>query len=332
METLIHDLRFALRAIRRSPGAVAAAVVSLALGIGANVTIFSAADVFLFRPLPYEEADRLVYVFSSVPDRGWTNNVNSIPDFLDFREESRTMDVASMRSRNYNLSGGDRPERIEGRRVSWNFFRVLRVRPALGRTFLAEEEREGQHRVAIISDELWRRRFGAETSIIGQTLLLDSEVYTIVGVLPPKFWYGSRTTEIWTPFGITGEEDRGSHFLHSFARLEPNATVEQANAEIEAIAYRLAEAYPESNEGWSAGVKPLRDEVFPIEFQMGSLISSVAVAFVLLIACFNVANLMLTRVAERGREIALRGALGAGRGRIVRQFLTEAMMVSFLGR
>jgi putative ABC transport system permease protein len=331
METLIHDLRFALRAIRRSPGAVAAAVISLALGIGANVTIFSAADVFLFRPLPYEEADRLVYVFSSVPDRGWTNNVNSIPDFLDFREESGTMDVASMRSRNYNLSGGDRPERIEGRRVSWNFFRVLRVRPILGRTFLAEEERDGQHRVAIISDELWRRRFGAETSIIGQTLLLDSEVYTIVGVLPPKFWYGSRTTEIWTPFGITGEEDRGSHFLHSFARLEPNATVEQANAEIEAIAYRLAEAYPESNEGWSAGVKPLRDEVFPVEFQMGSLISSVAVAFVLLIACFNVANLMLTRVAERGREIALRGALGAGRGRIVRQFLTEAMMVSFLG-
>jgi putative ABC transport system permease protein len=310
---------------------VAAATLSLALGIGANVTIFSAADVFLFRPLPYEEADRLLYVFSSVPDRGWTDNVNSIPDFLDFRQESRTMDVASMRGRDYNLSGGDRPERIEGVRVSWNFFRVLRVRPALGRTFLSEEEQDGQHRVAIISDGLWRRRFGAEASIIGQIILLDGESFTVVGVLPPKFWYGRRTTEIWTPFGITGEEDRGSHFLHSFARLEPNATVEQANAEIKAVAYRLAEAYPESNEGWSAGVKSLHDEVFPIEFQMGSLISSVAVAFVLLIACFNVANLMLTRVAERGREIALRGALGAGRGRIVRQFLTEAMIVSFLG-
>jgi putative ABC transport system permease protein len=331
METWIHDIRFALRTLRRSPGVVAAAIVSLALGIGANVTIFSAADVFLFRPLPYEESDLLLHVFNTVPDRGWTNNVNSIPDFLDFRKESRTMDVASMRGRDYNLSGRDRPERIEGVRISWNFFRVLRVRPALGRTFSSEEEQDGQHRVAILSDGLWRRRFGAETSIIGQTILLDGESFTVVGVLPPKFWYGNRTTEIWTPFRITGEEDRGSHFLHSFARLEPDATVEQAHAEIEAIAYRLEEAYPESNEGWSAGVKSLHDEVFPIEFKMGSLISSVAVAFVLLIACFNVANLMLTRVAERGREIALRGALGAARGRIVRQFLTEAMIVSFLG-
>jgi putative ABC transport system permease protein len=241
------------------------------------------------------------------------------------------MDVATTYGRDFNLSGGDRPERINGERASWNYFQVLGVQPILGRTFRAEEERDGEHRVALLSNGLWRRRFGADPSVIGQSLLLDGESYAIVGVLPPRFQFYESRTEIWTPIPITGEEARGSHFLQPVARLRPGATREQANAEVAAIADRLALEYPESNDGWGAGARDLRRQIFSEEFRMGSLIASVAVAFVLLIACANVANLMLTRVAGRAREIAVRGALGAGRGRIVRQLLTEAMIVSSMG-
>jgi len=285
----------------------------------------------MIRPLPYDEPDRLLHVFSTVPERGWTNNVQSVPDFLDIREQSSTMNVATSRSGAYNMSGDDEPERITGDYVSWNFFEVLHVQPALGRTFRPEEELRGEHHVAVITDRLWKRRFAADSGVIGQTILLDDEPYIVIGVLPDDFWYNNTKNEIYTPIGVTGEEGRGNHSWTSIARLAPGATIEQARAEVEQIAARLEEAYPENNEGWSAGVKSLHDEVFDEGFYMGSLISSVSTAFVLLIACANVANLMLTRVAGRGREIAVRRALGAGSGRIVRQLLTEATIVSFLG-
>lgn len=331
MESLLADIRYGLRSIRKNPGVIAVAIVSLGLGIGANVTIFSAVDVFMFRPLPYPEAHRLLHVYSTVPARGWTHNSVSIPDFLDIREQSQTMDVAVSYGRDFNVSGGDRPERIDGERASWNYFQVLQIQPILGRTFRPEEEREGQHRVAVLGNGLWRRRFGADPSVVGRTLELDGESYTVVGVLPPRFQFFQSPTEIWTPIPLTGDESRGSHFLAPVARLRPGATLEQSNAEVAAIADRLAREYPETNDGWGAGTRELHRQIFSVEFRMGSLIASVAVAFVLLIACANVANLMLTRVAGRGREIALRAALGAGRGRIVRQLLTEAMIVSLLG-
>jgi putative ABC transport system permease protein len=331
MESLLADIRYSLRSIRKSPGVIAVAIVSLGLGIGANVTIFSAVDVFMFRPLPYPEAHRLVHVYSTVPARGWTHNAMSIPDFLDIREQSQTMDVAASYGRDFNVSGGDRPERIDGERASWNYFQVLRIQPILGRTFRPEEERDGQHRVAILGNGLWRRRFGADPSVVGRTLELDGESYTVVGVLPPRFQFFQSPTEIWTPIPLTGDESRGSHFLAPVARLRPGTTLEQSNAEVSAIADRLAREYPETNDGWGAGTRELHRQIFSVEFRMGSLIASVAVAFVLLIACANVANLMLTRVAGKGREIAVRAALGAGRRRIVRQLLTEAMIVSLLG-
>ncbi|UCD24327.1 MAG: ABC transporter permease, partial [Gemmatimonadota bacterium] len=331
MDSIFGDIRYTLRSIRKSPGIIAVAVLSLGLGIGANVTIFSAVDVFMFRPLPYPEADRLLHVYSTVPERGWNFNSVSLPDYLDFREQSRTMEVATTYGRDFNLSGGDRPERIDGERASWNYFQVLRIQPIMGRTFRPEEEREGDHHVAILSNGLWRRRFGADPAVIGQSVQLDGESYSIVGVLPPRFQFYESRTEIWTPIPVTGEEHRGNHFMAPVARLAPDATLEQAHAEVATIADRLALEYPETNQGWGAGARELHRQIFSEEFRMGSLIASVAVAFVLLIACANVANLMLTRVAGRGREIAVRGALGAGRGRIVRQLLTEAMIVSLMG-
>jgi len=331
MKSFWQDFRYGVRVLQAHPGFTAVAIFSLALGIGANVAIFSAVDVFMIRPLPYDEPDRLLHVFSSVPERGWTNNVQSIPDFLDIREQSTTMNVAAARDSAYNMAGEDEPERVSGNRVSWNFFEVLHVQANLGRTFRPEEELDGEHRVAVIADALWQRRFGADAGIVGQTILLDDAPYVVIGVLPDDFWYGSTRNEIYTPIGVTGEENRGSHSWTSTARLEDGATIEQARAEVEQIAARLEEAFPDSNQGWSAGVQSLHDEVFDEGFYMGSLISSVATAFVLLIACANVANLMLTRVAGRGREIAVRRSLGAGAGRIVRQLLTEAAIVSFLG-
>lgn len=330
MESLLADIRYSLRSIRRSPGVVVIAMLSLGLGIGANVTIFSAVDVFMLRPLPYPEADRLVHVFSTVPERGWTYNSISIPDFLDFREESQAIDIAATHSGDVNLAGDGEPERINGERSSWNYFQVLQVVPVLGRTFTAEEERAGHH-VAMISHGLWRRRFGADRSLIDSEVLLDGVAHTIVGILPPRFQLGEEPTDLWRPLGLTGDENRGSHFLAPVGRLRPGATLEQANAEVATIADRLAQAYPETNQGWGAGVRELHRQIFSDEFRMGSLISSVAGAFVLLIACANVANLMLARVAGQTREITVRGALGASRGRIARQLLTEAMIVSVGG-
>ncbi len=331
MDNLKQDLIYALRTLRKSPGLVAVAVMSLALGIGSNVAIFAAVDVFMLRPLPFDGEDRLLDVFSTVPERGWMHNVLSIPDFLDYREQSRTMNVGGRYGSDFNMSGTDVPERVDGSRVSWNFFEALGTQPVLGRTFRPEEESDGQDQVVILSDGLWRRRFGADPEIIGQTLLLDAEPHTVIGVLPPKFWVDDDVIDIYAPFGLTGEEGRGNHFMAAVGRLHPGATEEQARSEVVEIARRLEESYPESNEGWSGGVRLFRKQLFSEEFEMGSLISSVAVAFVLLIACANVANLMLTKVSARDREIAVRCALGAGRPRIIRQLLTEAMIISFMG-
>ncbi len=331
LESVVGDITLAFRAFRRSPGIIAVAVISLALGIGANTAIFSVVDTFMFRPLSFTEPERLVHVYATLPERGWNYNEVSIANFVDFREQSRTTDIAASYARDFNLSSGDGPERINGERASWNYFRVLGVQPVHGRTFTADEEQRGQHHVAIVSNGLWRRRFGAAPSLVGQTVQLDGEQYTVVGILPPTFrWYGSNT-EIWTPFGLAGDESRGSNVLKPIGRLRPDATLEQANTELSGIARRLEGAYPESNRGWGAGVQGLHGLIFPEQFETGSLILTVAVAFVLLITCANVANLMLTRVVRRGREIALRRALGAGRGRIVRQLLTEAMIVSVFG-
>ena len=331
MERIWQDFKYGLRSLRRGGLLIAIAVLSLAVGIGANTTIFSAVDVFMLRPLPYPESEDLNIVYTTNRERGWSQVSFSVPDFVDFRERSQTMMVAASDGDAFNLSEGDRPERLQGRQLSANFFSALGVQPALGRGFIPEEEIEGQHYVAVISDGLWQRRFGGDPDILGTTVLLDGEAHTIVGVMPSDFWYGSLFDDVWVPLSMTGEENRNSHYIEVLARVKPGSTRDQAQDEAERIAGQLVSEYPETNSGNGAAIITLHEDIFNEGFRVGTSISTLAVLFLLLIACANVANLLLTHAAGREREVAVRTALGAGRARIVRQFLTEALILSFVG-
>ncbi len=331
MRTVWRDFKYGMRSLRRGGLIIAIAVLSLGIGIGSVTTIFSAVDVFMLRPLPFPDSDRLLAVYTTNPERGWTAVWFSPPDFVDFRERSQTMEVASSTGAAFNLSEGDRPERIEGRRLSWNFTRVLGVQPALGRGFLPEEETEGRDRVAIISHGLWQRRFGADPAVQGASFLLDGEPYTVVGVMPPDFWYGSIFDDVWVPLTITGREGRNSHYLMGIARLNEGFAPEQAHDEAARIAAQLEVEYPETNAGNGARTVGLRADIFNEGFRVGSTISMLATLFLLLIACANVANLLLTHAAGREREMAVRAAIGASRGRIASQYLTETLALSVAG-
>jgi putative ABC transport system permease protein len=331
MHDLLQDLKYALRSLRRGGALIVIAVLSLAIGIGANTAIFSAVDVFMLRPLPYPDSDDLYVVYTTNRERGWNQVSFSVPDFVDLRERSRALALAATTGTSFNLSEGDSPERLTGMRVSPDFHRVLDVQPALGRSFAPEEEVEGRHQVVIISDGLWQRRFGGDPGVVGRVVLLDGEPHTIVGVMPPRFWYSYPGVDIWAPFYITGSEHRSSHYIRVLGRLEPGVTPEQAQDEIGRIATQLAATYPETNANNGAVAITLHRDVFNEGFRTGSLTATVAVLFLLLIACANVANLLLTHAAGREREVAVRTALGAGRGRIVRQFLTETLILAAVG-
>ncbi|MDP2481834.1 MAG: ABC transporter permease [Candidatus Palauibacterales bacterium] len=331
MTRMWQELRQSVRSLRRGGLLIAIAIFSLGIGIGSVTTIFSAVDVFMLRPLPYPESQDLLSVYTTNQDRGWTNVSFSVPDFVDFRERSQTMDVAASRGTSFNLSEGDRPERAEGRLLTWNWLRVLGVQPALGRGFTEDEEVEGQDRVALISHGLWQRRFGADPNVLGSDILLDGEPHTIVGVMPPDFWYASIFDDVWVPFPVQRDEARNSHYINVLARLREGFTPAQAADEVGRIAEQLAGEYPETNTGNGARIETLHEDIFNEGFRVGTTISSLAVLFLLLIACANVANLLLTHAVGREREMAIRSALGAGRGRIVRHFLTESLLLSFAG-
>ncbi|MCI0436796.1 MAG: ADOP family duplicated permease, partial [Gemmatimonadetes bacterium] len=329
MDRLRQDVRFATRSLIKSPLITGAAVVSLALGIGANASIFSAIDVFMIRPLDFEESDRLVVVWTNNRERGWTSTSTSVPDYLDWRGESRTLELAAYTGTGVNLSGGERPERLDGIRVSANFFDVLRKRPLLGRGFRPEEERVDGPNVVVLGDRVWRRSFGSDAGIIGRLVNLDGEPYEVIGVMPPRVDF-AQDPDVWLPLRFTGEESRSSRFLAVLGRIRPAADIDEARTDLNVLQARIADAFPE-NAGNGATIVTLQDEWFDEGFRQGSMIAGTAVLFVLLIACANVANLLLARAAGRAREIALRTAVGAGKGRILRQLLTESMVLALAG-
>ena len=335
MQTLWQDLRYGARMLLKQPGFTLIAALTLGLGIGANTAIFSVVNALLLRPLPYAEPERLALL--SEKSRAGERLSASYPNATDWRARAQSfVGMASSCARSFNLSGRDKAARLPGRVVNWNFFQLLGVSPQLGRLFTEADDRYGAARAVIVSHGFWQGRLGGAANVIGQTVLLTNEPYTVIGVAPPGFEY-FEAADVYAPLGLfvapdSGFADRGSSAFdfYAVARLKPGVTLEQANSEMAAIGRQLAQEYPKVNEGKSAQAERLQD-VMSESVRQSLWVLLAAVGFILLIACINVANLLLARSADRQKEIAVRLALGAGRWRIVRQMLSESLLIAGLG-
>ena len=334
MHTLTNDLRYALRSIVRYRELTGAAVACMALGIGVSTTLFGSVNPWLFRPLPYPRADRLVGLRETEPEggerAGRTDGVSG-PNYLDWLERSRSFAALGAYDRTrLNLSAGDVPERVHAARVSWTLFPTLQIQPAHGRGFTQEEDRAQGPRVALLCHRLWQERFGADPGVVGRTLALDGAPHAIVGVMPPGFAY-PEYAEVWTPLGLRVDAARDDHGLEVVARLAAGVEVERAQSELAAIGAALAREYPDTNAGRGVRVRPLLEWLTPPGVVIGLKLLLVAGIFVQLIACANVANLLLAKAMAQRRELALRLALGATRGRLLWQFLIETLLLSAAG-
>jgi putative ABC transport system permease protein len=341
LEDFLADVRFALRQLRKSPTFALATILTLALGIGANTAVFSVINAVVLRPLPYPEPERLVSV-ESRDIRGAPHPTNlSYPTFFDFRRENKVFEhIVSYRDSEFSLTGTGRPLHLRGEIVSWDLFSMLGVRPALGRGFLPQEE-EASERVVILSHQLWQGPFGADATIVGRTVMIDSQPHTVVGIAPQGFNFpiGGAPVQIWTTVARDAAsatvtpvtKQRGARMLNAMARLKKGISIDQAQAQLDTVAASLARRYPDSNRNVrSTYVRP-ELETLAGNTRAPLLILLGAVGLVLLVACANIANLLLTRTAERAREFAVRTAIGAGRGRLVRQLITESLTLSFIG-
>src|SRR5215475_10459525 len=329
MEIFWQDLRYGLRMLSKNPGFTLIAALTLALGIGANTAIFSVVNAVLLRPLPYAESERLVWLWDTIPQL--PTAPTSLPEFLDWKEQNRTFEhLAAFQSGNMFLDAGDGTEDARVGLVTPEMFSLFRVNPIIGRTFTEEETLPGRFRVAVLSHSMWQNRFGSDPNVSGRTIQLNGAAYTIIGVMPPGFSYPDRA-ELWRPLPIDPAKlDPGPHYLQVVGRLKPGVPLSQAQADMSVIAARLSQQYREKNAGHGVKLERL-SKVVVGDIGLALYVLLGAVGFVLLIACANLANLMLARVGARQKEIALRTALGASRLRIVRQLLIESVMLAIGG-
>jgi putative ABC transport system permease protein len=331
LDELVQDIRYGFRTLAQSYGFTTVAVLTLALGIGANSAIFSFVDGVLLKPLPYPDPERILQIWEKPPGGG--NNVISTANFLDWQRQSDLFEamVATTGSQ-MTLSGYGDPVLLRVGRVSAGYFDVFGVKPSLGRTFAADEDQPGKEAVVVLSHRTWTTQFGADASIIGKSITLDARPFTVIGVMPEGTPFDRGTSKMWRPLAFApNERARNFHWLGVIARLKPGVTMEQAKAKMDAIGARIAIDYPDSNKDWGVSLVRLVDAVVGQQLRSSLYVLLAAVGMLLLIGCANLANLSLARGTSREREVAVRAALGAGRGRLIRQFLTESVLLATIG-